>query len=409
MTKGRYVGDGALAARSSVSKRAEDELLRLCVRHRLVPTDQADIRYRVARDVDWPYLFNLAVRHHVLPLLEHCLTAVCSDALPSAVRTAFRWRLMKVGAQNRQYARELVRLHRLAASAGIAVLAWKGPVLAATLYGDLGLRQFEDLDLLVDPGAFAAAEELFAAHGYRRTRNYGYEVTLVNESLGVSIDLHRSLSPDNFPVSIEFSRLWARRELVPLDGGSVETLAHGDLVIALCIEAVKDARRGELTLAKVADLAHLCVAVGSTDWKPIEAEARRVGAQRVLAFGTRLAADVLEIPLAAASGAVTRPERWALLLHDTEAALFDAPSVRRRTRLRGWRFQCALRERWRDRLWPYARYLHGLIAPNALDRSVLPLPPSLSLLHYGVRPVRLAHKYGARVLSQIPLHRRPVV
>jgi hypothetical protein len=49
-----------------VVKRPEDELLRLCVRHRLVPADRADIRHLIEHGIDWPYLFNLAAAHHVL-------------------------------------------------------------------------------------------------------------------------------------------------------------------------------------------------------------------------------------------------------------------------------------------------------------------------------------------------------
>src|SRR5690606_38660962 len=52
------------------------------------------------------------------------------------------------------------------ARAGVAALPFKGPTLAAWLYGDPGLRPGADLDLLVAPGDVLRARERLLALGW---------------------------------------------------------------------------------------------------------------------------------------------------------------------------------------------------------------------------------------------------
>lgn len=89
--------------------------------------------------------------------------------------------------------------------------------------------------------------------------------------------------------------------------------------------------------------------------------------------------------------------------------LFAAPK-RRPPERHGALFHFHIRERWRDKLWPYGLYVLDLVTPSSLDRSVVVLPRRrrLSLLYYLVRPVRLAHKYAARLMRYLPFDRRPL-
>jgi putative nucleotidyltransferase-like protein len=382
------------------TERPEHELLRLCVRRRLAPTDEAHIVQLVEHGLDWPYLLSTGARHQILPLLNECLAAARGGAsTPAPVKALGRW-LETARARNRRAAQELVRLHRGATTAGIPMLSFKGPTLASKLYGDLGSRQFGDLDLLVHPASFSSAEEFFVALGYRRSRDYGYEVTFVDDSTRVCLDLHHALSPDNFPVSVSFARLWERRETVELEGGCVETFSAADLALALCIEAVKDARLGNVKLGKMSDLAHLFGTLSETDLTQAALEARRLGIEQVLCFAIRLAADILKIPAVEPPRLIARPRRWARFLREAEEALFEAPNTRRPTRRHGDLFHFHIRERWRDKVRPYVLSVHRLVTPTAVDRSMLALPHWLSLLYYLVRPVRLAHRYGTRFMRQ---------
>ena len=49
----------------------------------------------------------------------------------------------------------------------LRAVPYKGPVLAQSAYGDLGLRSFSDLDFLISPADFERAKQALAEIGYR--------------------------------------------------------------------------------------------------------------------------------------------------------------------------------------------------------------------------------------------------
>ena len=344
--------------------------------------------------LDWTYVLDAAHRQQVLPLLDDCLSAVGTGVVPPASLKALAQRAAMIKMRNRQLARELTHLHRAAAGAGIRLLSFKGPVLAVTLYGDLALRQFGDLDLLVDRASSPRAEELLTGLGYRSTRDFGFEVSYVNDVTRIAVDLHRALSADNFPVAASFDDLWERRQKVALEGGYAETLSSPDMLIAMCIEAARDAHLGKSKLAKMSDLFHALRAVSDIEWEQVQARVQRLGLRRALWFGIQLATGVLGMPAARSAGLDAPPSRLRPLLRDAEARVFRAPGTSPPAQRHGDLFLFLLRERWRDRLLPYALRVRRLVTPNVHDRRVIALPAPLAPLYYLVRPVRLMRQYG---------------
>jgi hypothetical protein len=49
----------------------------------------------------------------------------------------------------------------------IPAIAYKGPTLAVSAYGNLSLRQFGDLDILVQDRAYERARQLLIKQGFR--------------------------------------------------------------------------------------------------------------------------------------------------------------------------------------------------------------------------------------------------
>ena len=64
------------------------------------------------------------------------------------------------------FTRELFRILGHLESAGIKTLAYKGPVLAKTLYGDVTERQYSDLDILIRPEDVPRAKAALLALGH---------------------------------------------------------------------------------------------------------------------------------------------------------------------------------------------------------------------------------------------------
>ena len=118
------------------------------------------------RVTDWPYLFAAADRHGVRMLCFRTLKTANDANVPERWRVVCEKGLQKQAEQNLLFAAELARLLRLLEAHGIQGIPYKGPVLALQAFGDLGLRDFGDLDILVCHQDIEDVTHLMRAEGY---------------------------------------------------------------------------------------------------------------------------------------------------------------------------------------------------------------------------------------------------
>jgi hypothetical protein len=148
---------------------------------------------------------ELAEMHSLRTLLYRRVSdAVGEAAAPAAVR-ALEQRFRANAIHNLQAVAEIRSIVGLLAAAGVPALALKGPALAVSAYGDLTLREFSDVDMLVPRAALEAALAALAGAGYRITDPPAarwlpgtMEVALMRDSGGLMIDLHWRLMPNYF-------------------------------------------------------------------------------------------------------------------------------------------------------------------------------------------------------------------
>src|SRR5262249_55499649 len=135
----------------------------------------------------------------------------------------------------------------------IPIATFKGPALAVSIYGDLALREFSDLDLLVHKADLGEAENILAACGYHadfpdkdyRTAFVSYQgqYAFRHGKTGISIDLHWRLASKGMAFPIQPTEIWPRLEQVTIAGRTVPTLAHDDLALFLAAHGTKEGWR----------------------------------------------------------------------------------------------------------------------------------------------------------------------
>ncbi|MGA9380378.1 MAG: nucleotidyltransferase family protein, partial [Phormidium sp.] len=154
----------------SVSSRKiypELEVLLICATT-LVNAERGDrLKILLQENIDWESLLKKATQHKLMPLLYSNLNSICPEAVPKAILTKLKVEFQYHTRHCLFLCGELVRLLNLFEGQGIPVLPFKGPVLAASAYGNLLLRQFGDLDILVHAEDIERAKALFLAQGYR--------------------------------------------------------------------------------------------------------------------------------------------------------------------------------------------------------------------------------------------------
>jgi hypothetical protein len=148
--------------------RPESELLVWCARTVVTDELKTYIRQRVQEPLDWALVLDLARYHGVGPLLYRTLSMLCSDLVPVESLTQLRQRTQAGALLNRLLVQELVVLCEAFAAHGVPVIPIKGATLAASAYGDLTLRDFDDMDLLVPKRSIADAQTVLLALGYEK-------------------------------------------------------------------------------------------------------------------------------------------------------------------------------------------------------------------------------------------------
>src|ERR1700676_5546083 len=191
---------------------------------------------------DWRSFLDACDYHQVAPIVLHRFQD--HSEIPSRVLEHLRAHFYRISAYNHYLAMHLVRLVSQFEQRGIPCLALKGPAVALAAYGDLSLRQYEDIDVMVRVEDVTKAVEMLFSHGFRPVRGHAerykhvklyHEVTLSAPDQSFGVDLHWQLAP---PYAELFGpdpgALWCRAEQVHLPAGEVPGLGVEDLFLALC-------------------------------------------------------------------------------------------------------------------------------------------------------------------------------
>jgi hypothetical protein len=276
---------------------------------------------------------------------------------------------------------------------GIPTISYKGPAQALQVYGDIKLRSFVDLDVLLRRSDAARAGALLVARGYRPhlQLNRAQEAMLsrshcdrvyFRQGRSLMLELHWAILPPYFSVTLETDAVLADCESAQLCSRKVSVPSPEMLLLLLCVNGTKDLWTA---LEPVCSVNELVKRYTSLDWARVITLAGRGGVRRMLHVGLLLARQIFDLPLPEkilASIDADPPVRN--LVREAHTRLAER-EVRVSGLFEKTRFQVRSRERGRDKLRHCA--LH-LLTPSYKDCS-LDLPASLSFLYYGLRPLRL--------------------
>ncbi len=376
--------------------RPENELLLLCAHRGGGAAAGARAAGLAGGALDWDYLFRLARRHSLLPLLHNGLEAYARADCPPGFRERLREKFRENAARNTLLAGELLRVARAFGAEGVPLLAYKGPALAVQAYGGLALRRFVDLDVVVRREDVARAGELLRSHGFKKPAGLGaaqerfllrrqHNLAFTRDAARLTVELHWELAPAQFASVPVVEETWGRAASVPILGGEVKALAPEDLLLALSVHGTKHLWE---RLGWVCDVAALVNSRAGLDWREVVGRARHSRVEPMLYLALRLARGLLgaRLPpdvLEACGGPPT-----VGLAAEVARALFREGGDGRAGFARGVGFNLRVRRRLREK----AAYLGYALTPTDGDLTAVPLPAGMSFLYYLLRPLRLALK-----------------
>jgi hypothetical protein len=394
----------------------EAEILLLCGRPIIGKDETAKLRYLISSGLNWRELFKSARNHRVVPLLNRALTANSKDLVPGDVLEDLRMANLLNAMRNLMLAKELIHIIESMEDQGVSVIPFKGPVLALLAYGDLSLRQFDDLDILISPANIEKADQLLICLGYEEEKQQGSISKAQKAAMlkyqhhhhfhsphsKIHIEAHWTLSPELYSFHQDTANLWNRAELVDLENRKIRGLSAEDTLVLISDHA---ARHRWNRLAWICDVAML-LQFKSLNWEVVMDQAKEWRSMRALLLGLLLAKNLLGAPLPdEINKRIMEDQPVRNLASRAVNQLFpggkaseESPIDPVMRNIQDQLFYIEARERFLDR----ARLRLRLVTtPTVEDWNLLPLPDQLFYLYYLIRPMRQAYAYRTKLFSWI--------
>ena len=345
----------------------------------------------LTQPVDWIAVERIADFHSVMPMLACVLKEQGGSLVPREILERLQHRFLLIARSNLVRLQEWRRILLAFETAGISVISLKGPALALQAYGDVALREFTDLDLLIRPDDVLKARDTLMREGYRlrfsvagndiawlRSRNQQWD--FVNEGRGTVIDLHWGALHGMFPFQLPVHQLFESAQAEHCGGIPFLSLSPELLLIYLCAHGTKHCW---LTLRSLCDVACHVRMAKELGWELCIRQTEAAGCDLVLKHSLLLAQQVLGLEL---------PSHIENYCDSAKArALADAASsllFREDGNVgygEGLRFHLGFAESRSNR----ARLMfERVFIPEEQDWQTVHLPHSLQFLYYAVRPIR---------------------
>ena len=384
----------------------EAELLLCCTRSRRDPKKAVRIRALLQQGIDWGYLLRAARRHRVMPLLFWQLNSTAPGAVPKSVLDQLSIYFRHNSFRTLSLTGELLRLLSEFETRKIPAIPYKGPTLAAFAYGNLVLREFGDLDILLRRQDVLKARELLVSFGYRPgyqlTRaqeaafvQYGDQYRYTRDDSGNVVEIHWGAAARAFSFLLDTEPPWWRLERISLGGSTVPTFSPEDLLIILCVHGSMHLWE---RLGWVCDIAELTYVRREMDWERIVEQATALGTRRALFLGLLLADGLLGARIPEEVSQRLQADSVTNTLAEQVCEWLFREGARSQELVEETLFQpfhVRVMERLRDKV----RYcVRQATTPSLQDCELLPLPAYLFPAYRLLRPIRLTGKYGQRLL-----------
>lgn len=375
------------------SIRPEAELLLRCIRYHFDTATSAEIAELLRTELNWDYLIQKAAEHNVFLLFYQSLKNASPELIPASVSAKLQARSQKIVARNLFLTRELFRVLDLFAANDIQGIPFKGPTWATLAYGNMALREFCDLDILVRPEDFPKAKELLIQQGYYDKYLGSKEqeiaqVQMVHQERQVKIDLHFGLVPQFFYLPLDSEPFFEGLQTVSIAGRDIATFSPENSLALGYIHGTKD---NWGLLKRIGDFAALVRTYPDVDWQHVVARCGTNESDRNFLLAVVLVQSYLQISLPAELGKKIEQFPELSEIVEQHKQLFYRAELGYKCHLLGGLRLYPMMEMG---FWGKVRYFVGMaLDVNETDREIFALPSFLFFLYYPLRIVRLIKSY----------------
>jgi len=251
----------------------------------------------LAAGINWVHLRDSAVQHGIIPLLYRRLKKrEIAKLVPPEELLEFQSLFQENIVRNIRMTQHLFSIIDLLADSGIETMPFKGPVLAVQVYGDLSMRSFSDLDILIHADDLSRAYRVLTDHGYflddpdrigveRRLALFDQKDLCFSFKKDI-LEVHWKIIEKMYAVPLDMNHFWDRSLNISINDKKVRTLSPEDVIIILCFHGLKHSWQN---LNGLADLIYAISDSPELRWHDIFVRAENMGLKRILLIGLFLA------------------------------------------------------------------------------------------------------------------------
>ncbi|PLY04738.1 MAG: hypothetical protein C0625_15825 [Arcobacter sp.] len=209
----------------------------------------ASLEEKISSIKDWVEFVNLSYSHGVFPLVFHALKKF-EKIIPKQIFQQMKTIHMDIVKQNMLMTSELIKVMKLLDKNNITAIPFKGPVLSQMAYGDITLRQYVDLDILIERNNNKKVFELLKTLNYKSVlstklldRKVCSEIitdfNLKNTFNGVELEFHWQLIEKIFKMNLKYSEIVDCTIEVTVNNYKIKTFSLEHQVVYLAMHGSK--------------------------------------------------------------------------------------------------------------------------------------------------------------------------
>lgn len=357
-----------------------------------------------AKPIRWERVYNYSVSQRVFPLVLKNLQKHFSDYIPGQYIDQWRQEQELRAAKNLSMLSRLFSCLQILTEHEIKAVPFKGPGFTLNVYGDLALRDYCDLDILIFKTDLPHAVELLQKNNYSPVFSLGSnqlkilskfdnEFGLVHKD-GISIDLQWELTGGYFQKGLTLGQLEGQLQQSSWFGRNISQFSNEDMIVYLAVHGCQHLWRQLDNICCLSEQMKKIERSGERiDWDIVLEKTETLGCSRMVKIALNLCAKLFghEFPprvsefLQSDQQALQLSDQFVSSLIEVDSWSFASAKSRRFSRL-----QLAMLDNTTQKI-NYGLYL--LFCPTRHDIELMRLPRYLCQFYYLLRPVRLLIEY----------------
>jgi hypothetical protein len=359
-------------------------------------------------------LLEKSNQHAIIPLVYKTLSNI--ESTPTSFLSKLKKYYMHTVQKNMMMSTELIRIMKLLEDNGIEALAFKGPTLAQLAYGNITLRQFVDLDILVNEKDLYHTAQLLVSQHYLPMDSIGFlkntaklhvekNYEFYGKTNGIKVEIHWRLLNTFFLKKFKVYNLFETPTHQSINQRNIPTLDSHILLIYLSNHGASHMWE---RLAWIIDIDRLVESNNTSfEWNKIILLASSLQSKTTLLLGLGLANTLFNTTLPTHikqqinTKHITTLITFVTQLHQTSMIEQDHTSYKKN--LKVFQFNLALQSSFIRKV---IFIFHTLFNYSDRDVMLVNLPKRLFFLYYPLRILRIINKYTVQLLKKRVFQRK---